>query len=430
MSYKFEKCSFSVKKLHFFIVHDKQSINYWFIYMNYLKAKLFFLSLVLATPSYAIANTKSDEIHSKVLGGIDKAGEIATFGIEKMFSPLHKGVEKLVKPRIDKINGEYYFNLGQAYYKGNVSFNDQYIIKDDVKALEAWKNAAYHNHKSAPLNLGIMYYNGEGTTVNKKKGCEWFLRGALAGDPGAQAGVGSCYYTGQGMEQDLPEALKWFSLAAIDGNQVAQFLLGDMYFYGQGVELNLALAKEWYEKSAAQGHKGAQKKLDKLKISWDKPYQQLTLANSLEKVIDGDAYFISAANAAQAGDVKAQFTLGVTYFRGIGVPQNYIKALDFFEKAAAQGHERAKEYIPRTYFALGSDYFSEEAGVNQDDQEAFKWFSKAAELGHPKAQYLVGLMYYFGEGIAKDEAKGIILIKQSAQNGFEQAQKIMDEYRL
>lgn len=398
--------------------------------MKYLKAKLLLSSLVLTLPSYVTANTKSEEIHSKVLGGIDKAGEIATFGIEKMFSPLHKGVEKVVKPRIDKVNAEYYFSLGEAYYKGNVSFNNQFIPKDDVKALEAWTSAAYHNHKFAPFNLGIMYYKGEGTPVNKQKACEWFLRGALLGDTGAQANVGTCYYTGQGLQQDLPEALKWFSLAATDGNRAAQFLLGEMYADGQGTELNLSLAKEWYEKSAAQGHEGAQKKLDKLKSSWDMPYKQLTVADVAGKVIDGDAFFVSAANNAQSGNAKAQFDLGVMYFRGIGVPQDYIKALEFFEKASVQGHERAKDYIPRTYFALGSDYFSEEAGERQDDQEAFKWFSKAAELGHAQAQYIIGLMYYFGEGIAKDEAKGIILLKQSAQNGFKEAQKVIDEYRL
>ena len=286
--------------------------------MKYLKAKLLLSSLVLTLPSYVTANTKSEEIHSKVLGGIDKAGEIATLGIEKMFSPLHKGVEKVVKPRIDKVNAEYYFSLGEAYYKGNVSFNNQFIPKDDVKALEAWTSAAYHNHKFAPFNLGIMYYKGEGTPVNKQKACEWFLRGALLGDTGAQANVGTCYYTGQGLQQDLPEALKWFSLAATDGNRAAQFLLGEMYADGQGTELNLSLAKEWYEKSAAQGHEGAQKKLDKLKSSWDMPYKQLTVADVAGKVIDGDAFFVSAANNAQSGNAKAQFDLGVMYFRGIG----------------------------------------------------------------------------------------------------------------
>lgn len=233
--------------------------------MKYLKTKLLLASLVLTLPSYVTANTKSEEIHSKVLGGIDKVGEIATLGIEKMFSPLHKGVEIVVKPRIDKINGEYYFNLGNAYYKGNVYFNNKYILKDDANALEAWTNAAYHNHKSAPFNLGIMYYRGEGTPVSKQKACEWFLRGALLGDTGAQANVGTCYYTGQGMQQDISEALKWLSLAATDGNRVAQFLLGEMYSDGQGTELNLTLAKEWYEKSASQGHEGAREKLDKLK---------------------------------------------------------------------------------------------------------------------------------------------------------------------
>ena len=51
--------------------------------MKYLKAKLLFSSFVLTFPSYVTANTKSEEIHSRVLGGIDKADEMATLGIEK-----------------------------------------------------------------------------------------------------------------------------------------------------------------------------------------------------------------------------------------------------------------------------------------------------------------------------------------------------------
>jgi TPR repeat protein len=398
--------------------------------MQSFKSKVLLSVLVLTLPSYVNANTKSEELHFKVLDGIDKAGEMATLGVEKLFSPLHKGVEKLAKPYIEKNNAEYFFQLGQAYYKGDVYFNNQYIKKDDAKALEAWISASYSGSKIAPLSVGLMYFLGEGTAINKEKACEWFLRGALLGDASAQATAGACYYTGQGFPQNLPEALKWLSLAAKNGNKNAQFLLAEMYSDGQGVELNLSVAKEWYEKSAKQGHEGAQKKLDKLNSSWDMPYKQLTVADVAGKVIDGDAYFVSAANSAQSGDAKAQFELGVMYFKGFGMPQDYMKALDFFEKASNQGHERAKEYIPKTYFALGSDYFSEDAGERQDDQEAFKWFSKAAELGHAQSQYIVGLMYYFGEGIPKDESKGVQLIKQSAQNGFEEARKVIDEYKL
>lgn len=170
--------------------------------------------------------------------------------------------------------------------------------------------------------------------------------------------------------------------------------------------------------------------MDKIQESLNTPYKQLTVENTAGRVIDSDAFFVSAVNSAQSGDAKAQFDLGVMYFRGIGVPQHYMMALQFFEKAAVQGHERAKDYITRTYFALGTDYFGEDAGERQDDKEAFKWFSKAAELGHAESQYIIGLMYYLGEGIQKDEVKGIALLKQSAQNGFEEAQKLIDEYKL
>lgn len=391
--------------------------------MKYLKVKLLILPLILTLPSYVSANTRSEEINNKVFSGIDKAGEMASLGIEKLFLPLHKGVEKLVKPRVDKINAEYYYNLGIAYYQGDVSFNSQYIKKNDLQALEALTNSAYLGHKLAPYKLGVMYYKGEGTPVNRKKACEWFLRGALISDTAAQANVGACYYTGEGFQQDLAEAFRWFSLAASDGNKSAQYLLAEMYADGQGTELNLTLAKEWYEKSAAQGHQDAQKKLNKLKSSWDTPYQQLTVKDMAGKVIDGDAYFVSAANSAQTGNAKAQFDLGVMYFRGIGVPQDYHKALVFFEKANDLGHERAKDYIPKIYFELGSNYFGEDALEYEDAQEAFKWFSKAAELGHAESQYIIGLMYFSGEGTQRNESKGIQLIQQSAQNGFEEAKK-------
>src|SRR5262249_49188828 len=40
--------------------------------------------------------------------------------------------------------------------------------------------------------------------------------------------------------------------------------------------------------------------------------------------------------------------------------------------------------------------------VAQDYQEALKWYRKAAEQGLPQAQCNMGLMYYFGQGVAQD----------------------------
>ncbi len=51
--------------------------------------------------------------------------------------------------------------------------------------------------------------------------------------------------------------------------------------------------------------------------------------------------------AAEQGDADAQFSLGLMYRKGQGVPQDYTVALKWghmwFNLAAAQGHEQARE---------------------------------------------------------------------------------------
>lgn len=63
--------------------------------MKYLNIKLLLSLLALALPSYVTANTKSEELHFKALGGIDKAGEMASLGIGNYFRPCIKGLKKL-----------------------------------------------------------------------------------------------------------------------------------------------------------------------------------------------------------------------------------------------------------------------------------------------------------------------------------------------
>lgn len=54
------------------------------------------------------------------------------------------------------------------------------------------------------------------------------------------------------------------------------------------------------------------------------------------------AKFEATQSVAYYGDAKAQFELGKMYENGLGTPQDKQKALDWFLKAAAQGHEQAK----------------------------------------------------------------------------------------
>lgn len=51
---------------------------------------------------------------------------------------------------------------------------------------------------------------------------------------------------------------------------------------------------------------------------------------------------------ANAGDPEAQYTMGCSYHKGLGVPVDWIMARYFLEKAAAQGHVKAAQLLEKT----------------------------------------------------------------------------------
>ena len=52
--------------------------------------------------------------------------------------------------------------------------------------------------------------------------------------------------------------------------------------------------------------------------------------------------------------------------------------------------------------------------VEKNLKTAFMHYKKAADKGHAAAEFMVGLMYYRGEGIDKDIELGLKWIKKSA----------------
>ena len=80
---------------------------------------------------------------------------------------------------------------------------------------------------------------------------------------------------------------------------------------------------------------------------------------------------------ADQGDARAQFSFGLLYENGDGVPRDYAKARQWYEKAAAQGDAKAQLYL-----GLQSSFGQ---GVPMDLVEAYMWYSLAAGNGNPHA---------------------------------------------
>ena len=82
------------------------------------------------------------------------------------------------------------------------------------------------------------------------------------------------------------------------------------------------------------------------------------------------------------GDEKAQYFLGLIYYKGKGVPQ--------------------------------------------DHKTAIKWYTLSAEQGYAEAQFNLGLMYVLGEGVIEDMVYAHMWFNISASSGSEKGKGLKD----
>jgi TPR repeat protein len=125
--------------------------------------------------------------------------------------------------------------------------------------------------------------------------------------------------------------------------------------------------------------------------------------------------------AAIQGNAMAQYDLGRLYLHGKGVPQDVAQSAMWYQKAAAQGYAPAQDDIGLAYFAG--------LGVPRDDVQARQWYEKAAAQGFVDAQFHLGTLYEHGWGAPKDYAQAVKWYEKAAEQGNLEAQlKLGDRY--
>jgi TPR repeat protein len=121
---------------------------------------------------------------------------------------------------------------------------------------------------------------------------------------------------------------------------------------------------------------------------------------------------------ADQGDVLAQSILGLMYFKGDGVPQDYVQAVAWYRKAADQGAAVAQNNL--------GDMYAYGKGVPQDYVQAVFWLRKVAEQGVDKAQFNLGTMYANGWGVQQNDVQAHLWWNLAAAQGDADAFKNRD----
>ena len=123
----------------------------------------------------------------------------------------------------------------------------------DSTEYERLKRCALKGMPKCQMDLGVMYYTGEGAREDKAEAVRWFRKAAENGLPEAQHNLGLLLESGDGVEADPVEAVKWYAAAAEAGFAPAQINLALMHGQGKGVPQNFAEAYTWCNIAAAFG---------------------------------------------------------------------------------------------------------------------------------------------------------------------------------
>ena len=121
---------------------------------------------------------------------------------------------------------------------------------------------------------------------------------------------------------------------------------------------------------------------------------------------------------AERGNAHAQFKVGLLYYTGEGVPQDYHQAARWCCLAADQGYAQAQSELGALY--------AEGQGVPQDYQQAARWYRLAADQGYAKAQLGLGVLYGLGQGVPKDSVQAHMWFNLAAAQGDPLAPQLRD----
>lgn len=207
--------------------------------------------------------------------------------------------------------------------------------------------------------------------------------------------------------KDYSKAINQLEPLVKDNNAKAMYLLGTLYQQGLGTEAQPDKARTLFKQAAQQGN------LDALNALRD--MKQAQYRKEFPKLLA----------AAEAGDAKAQNTVGEMYEYGRGVERDPAEALKWYRKAADQGEVRAWHNMGRAY------NFGQ--GVSQDYVEAEKWYRKAAAQGDNEAMFFLGTLYATGHGENTSTDSDILAyawLALSAQNGNSTAAAISDRLKM
>ena len=286
-----------------------------------------------------------------------------------------------------------------------------------------YERAAEQDETGMAYNfLGGTYMNDEETESNERKAVHYFQKAIELGNTNAMFRISYYLHNGKGgLQVDIPREIELLTEASKRGNHQATYRLGLLFEDNEsGMAQNLELSVKYFQLAADNGILAAINKMGELYLFGEVIPANLTKA-------------ISCFTAAsEQGYGKASYWLGRLHTDGIGqLEKDTQKAMNYYRKAIEQGYEETREWMEQLQKNLVDETITDiEIPQDKSDEELYKdaknalekaqfktayaYFSYLTQRNHAESFNELGDMYFYGRGMAINQAKALELYKKAA----------------
>lgn len=271
---------------------------------------------------------------------------------------------------------------------------------DNEKFIYWTKLAAENDEPRALFNLSQIYNYSNNTDLYPQQYMRVLTKAASLDDPRALLNLAHHYGYGLHVEQDYEMASTLLRSAANLGNADAMYSIAFSLRESEVLEGNEEKHKNyvyWISKAAEKGQHAAIGELCG-------EYLRLAILDRTDSRLS-----VFASAAAESGNARAMYTLGMAHRMGCGVGISLTLAHRWILRAANKGFPVAMIDIATVY--------RDGVGVTQSDNLYFQWSLKAAKADSLDGMKHVVLAYYEGTGVERDLQKCKEWLKQTAKAG-------------
>lgn len=329
------------------------------------------------------------------------------------------------------------------------------VDADTAKAAFWMKKAADQNLVQARFNMALFCYHGWGVPWDPFESYHQFLLCAERHIPEAEYAVGIFSIENLIMPEDWQQGYTWVKRAADAGYRPAIDVLksfeqrlamqqADSLVF-RAVPPALTISPE--DTGSVAPSEAALR--DALRRADPETRKALGMSRLLDQEINADSLDVSAISAsAEAGSPEALALLGRCHQEGIGVARDQLLAAVYYFRAVrmesaragqllwemaqsgnlvsqmkkrAEAGDRVGYYLWAGLLSLGFEGPLVKAKAFITPEQAVLFLAKSADAGFIPAMIELGLWYYSGRGVPRDEAHAIALWHDAEKRGSKEA---------